>query len=200
MKQKLDYPFRYDVYVVSDSVSVLKKAVYDGCAICQLRDKTSDSQTIREKALEILELKKEKDFIFILNDDPELALEIGADGVHVGQEGWTMTDLQSLVVKNFIVGRSTHSLEQGLRAQAEGASYISVGPVFATPTKPGRPAVGLSYVREAAVNIRIPFVTIGGIDLSNIDEVLESGAKTIGIVRAADDTREILKKIRAKYL
>lgn len=203
MKQNsgnLDYPFRYDVYVVSDSVPVLKKAVLDGSAICQLRDKTGDPQIIREKALEVLKLKKEKDFIFILNDDPELALEIGADGVHVGQDDWPMIELRSLVGKNFIIGRSTHNLEQGLRAQSEGANYISVGPVFATPTKPGRPAVGLNYVREASANIRIPFVTIGGIDLSNIDQVLEAGAKTIGIVRAADQTPEILKRIRAKYL
>ncbi|MGE5340236.1 MAG: thiamine phosphate synthase [Candidatus Omnitrophota bacterium] len=195
----MNKPFEYDVYVVSDSIGVLSKAIDDGAWIVQLRDKSGDLQSIKQKALELLKRKNEKEFIFILNDDPELALEVGADGVHVGQDEWPMAECRALVGHDFIIGRSTHSIDQGLKAQDEGANYISVGPVFATPTKPGRPAVGLDYIREAAARIRIPFVTIGGIDRSNIDDVLTAGAKTIGIVRAANQTAEILRTIRTYY-
>jgi thiamine-phosphate pyrophosphorylase len=197
-KLNLALPFEYDVYVVSDSPDVLKKAVDNGAAIVQLRDKNSDKKVIYQKALEVVEYKKEHDFIFILNDDPWLAKKVGADGVHVGQDEKSLKKIRRVVGPDMIIGRTTHSLAQGLQAQKDGVNYISVGPIFPTPTKPGRPAVGLEYVREAAANIEIPFVTIGGIDLKNIDKVLKAGARTIGIVRAHNDLPKILNKVKSK--
>ena len=97
-----------------------------------------------------------------------------------------------------IIGKTTHNLEQARQAIADGADYISAGPVYPTPTKPGRPAVGLSYVKEVAENLEIPFVAIGGIDLSNIDEVLAAGAKTIAVVRAWRDAAVLLRRIRER--
>jgi thiamine-phosphate pyrophosphorylase len=103
---------------------------------------------------------------------------------------------RAIVGEEMIVGKTTHNLEQGRQAIEDGADYISTGPVYATPTKPGRQPVGLAYVREAAGHLDIPAVAIGGIDLSNIDDVLAAGAKTIGVVRACSDAVELLKRIK----
>lgn len=188
-------PFTNDLYVISDSVAPLKEAIDGGAAIVQLRDKLSGEEIILKKAEEIVAYKKVKAFIFILNDDPALAVRVGADGVHVGQDMST-EETRRIVGKGMIIGKTTHNMEQGRQAILDGADYISVGPVYATPTKPGRPAVGLDYVRAAAEGLAIPFVAIGGIDLSNIDGVLAAGARTIGVVRAYTDTRALIEKIR----
>jgi len=137
-KLKLVLPFENDLYVVSDDVEVLKKAIADQVPIVQLRDKESDKQTIYQKALELVNYKKDKEVVFILNDDPEMALNAGADGVHVGQEDMETEDVRKIVGDDFIIGRTTHNIDQALQAQAEKVNYISVGPVYATPTKPIR--------------------------------------------------------------
>jgi len=188
-------PFANDLYVVSSSVSELKRAVDNGAAIVQLRDKTGDEATVLEKARELADYKHVRPFIFILNDDPALAVKAGADGVHVGQDMSTL-EARAVVGDGMIVGKTTHNLEQGRQAMRDGADYISTGPVYATPTKPGRAPVGLAYVREAAEHLDIPSVAIGGIDLSNIDDVLAAGARTIGVVRASSDAVELLKRIK----
>ncbi|OPY02314.1 MAG: Thiamine-phosphate synthase [Syntrophorhabdus sp. PtaB.Bin047] len=188
-------PFSNDLYVVSSSVAELKRAVDDGAAIVQLRDKTGDEETVLEKARELVEYRKVRPFLFILNDDPALAVKVGADGVHVGQDMSTL-EARAIVGEEMIVGKTTHNLEQGRQAIRDGADYISTGPVYATPTKPGRAPVGLAYVREAAEHLDIPAVAIGGIDLSNVDDVLAAGAKTIGVVRASSDAVELLKRIK----
>jgi len=188
-------PFSNDLYVVSSSVAELKRAVDDGAAIVQLRDKTGDEETVLEKARELVEYRKVRPFLFILNDDPALAVKVGADGVHVGQDMSTL-EARAIVGEEMIVGKTTHNLEQGRQAIRDGADYISTGPVYATPTKPGRAPVGLAYVREAAEHLDIPAVAIGGIDLSNVDDLLAAGAKTIGVVRASSDAVELLKRIK----
>ena len=187
--------FNYAIYVISDSIAILKKAVDDGATIVQLRDKSGNLESIRKKSREMILYKQSRDFIFILNDYPELAVEVSADGIHIGQDFKTK-EARRIVGLDLIIGKSTHSLSQGLEAQKDGTNYISVGPVFLTPTKPGRKAVGLDYVREAAEKISLPFVAIGGIDLDNVGTVLKAGAKTIGIVRAAPDVPQFLKLIR----
>lgn len=192
-------PFINDLYVISDSVVQLKKAVEDGATIVQLRDKSENESLIIEKAREVIACKAVKPFVFILNDDPVLAVKVSADGVHVGQDTSTQ-ETRKIIGENMILGKTTHNLEQGRQAIRDGADYISAGPVYATPTKQGRPAVGLAYVREAAANLEIPFVAIGGIDLSNIDDVLAAGAKTVGVVRACTDAVELLKRIRGKKM
>lgn len=188
--------FKDSIYVISDSVETLIKAIDDGATIVQLRDKEASLNLIEAKALEIIQYKEQKNFIFILNDYPDLAVEVKADGVHIGQDFSTELT-REIIGPDMLLGKSTQNLEQGLLAQKEGADYISVGPVYATPTKPGRPAVGLEYIKEAAKNIKLPFVAIGGIDLGNIDEILKAGAKTIGVVRAAGDLKALLAIIKA---
>lgn len=190
-------PFVDDLYVVSDSPAVLKKAVDEGVAIVQLRDKSGDEAVVAEKAAEIIVYKQTRPFIFVLNDNPQLAARIGADGVHIGQDMST-TEARRTVGAEMILGKTTHNLNQAKEAIRDGADYVSVGPVYATPTKPGRPAVGLEYVREAAQNLEIPFVAIGGIDLSTIDEVLGAGAKTVAVVRAYDQVVQLLERVKGR--
>lgn len=184
----------YSLYAISFSVETLKKAIDDGCLIVQLRDKSNDLDSIYSKARQLVSYKKIKDFVCIINDFPQIAVDTGADGVHIGQDTNTLETRK--IVKNLIIGKSTHSLGQGLSAQEEKVDYISVGPVFETPTKPGRPAVGLEYVREASKAIQVPFVAIGGIDLNNINDVLKAGAKIIGVVRAVNDAPALLERIK----
>jgi thiamine-phosphate pyrophosphorylase len=188
-------PFERDLYVVSEDVSALETSVEAGAAIVQLRDKSADEEALLRKAERILNLKTEYSFVFILNDNPRLAVKMGADGVHVGQDMST-EEARQAIGASMILGKTTHDLNQAYDAVAAGADYVSVGPVYATPTKPGRVPVGLEYVREAAQKLKIPFVAIGGIDLSNIDEVLKTGATTIGVVRAWRDAATLLKRIR----
>jgi thiamine-phosphate pyrophosphorylase len=122
--------------------------------------------------------------LFVVNDRVDIAMAAGADGVHLGQDDLPLAAARRLWPRG-LVGRSTHSLGQALAAQAEGADYIGVGPVWATPTKPGRPAVGLELVRAvAAAQLRIPWVAIGGVDAGNVGAVLAAGARAIAAVRA----------------
>ncbi len=190
-------PFINDLYIVSQSVDVLKKAVDEGAAIVQLRDKSENRSVILGKAQEMVAYRHGRDFLFILNDDPELARQVGADGVHVGQDTPT-ADVRRIIGDGMVLGKTTHSVEQGKQAIADRVDYISVGPVYATPTKPGRPAVGLAYVKQASEQLDIPFVAIGGIDLTNIDAVLDAGARTVAVVRAYSDAPELLRRIRER--
>ncbi len=190
-------PFHNDLYVVSDSVEQLKRAVDDGSAIVQLRDKSSSRSAIIEKSRQMLDYRRTKPFTFILNDDPDLAVELCVDGIHIGQDTDTR-HTRERIGQDMILGKTTHALQQAITAAEEGADYVSVGPVYATPTKPGRPAVGLAYVREAATGCKLPFVAIGGIDLTNIDDVLDAGARTVAVVRAWADSAELLKRIRSR--
>ncbi len=192
-------PFVNDIYVISDSVDVLRNAVDAGAAIVQLRDKISRESIVLDKARNLAGYKKIRRFLFILNDDPYLAVKAGVDGVHIGQDTSTL-ETRNIIGEGMILGKTTHNMEQARQAMEDHVDYISVGPVYATPTKPERQAVGLDYVRKAAANVAIPFVAIGGIDLSNIDEVLSAGARTIGIVRAYGSAGEMLCKIRGRSL
>jgi thiamine-phosphate pyrophosphorylase len=130
----------------------------------------------------------------VVNDRPDLAVLVSADYVHLGQH-----DLPVEAARRFglLVGLSTHSPEQLARAAAD---YVGVGPVFATPTKPGRPPVGLEYVRHAADHARVPWFAIGGIDETNVAEVVAAGAERIAVVRAvadADDPERAARSLRS---
>ncbi|MCF8053790.1 MAG: thiamine phosphate synthase [Deltaproteobacteria bacterium] len=184
--------FDKEIYVISAVPEVLVKAITDGARVVQLRDKEAPEAVIRQKAKELLSLKKFHQFVFIINDYPELAASIGADGVHIGQDFATVT-ARRIIGPGRILGKTTHNLLQANQAYHDGADYISAGPVFATPTKPGRLPVGLEYVREVAkADIGIPFVAIGGLDIHNAQEVVKAGARTLGVVRANNQIKELL--------
>lgn len=122
--------------------------------------------------------------LFILNDRPDLVTSSGADGVHVGQDDMAVDAARAIVGPDRVVGLSTHSPEQVDAAADLDVDYIGVGPVHATPTKPGRPAVGLELVRYAAQHAGVPFFAIGGISPENVEAVRFAGADRIAVVRA----------------
>ena len=165
----------------------LAAAVRGGVDLVQLRDKTLDDDGLVAAAREFRDLGVP----FILNDRPDLVEACGADGVHVGQDDATPAAARAIVGPDRIVGRSTHAPEQADEAEADpDVDYLAVGPVHATPTKPGRPAAGLDYVEYAARTVTKPWFAIGGIDAANLADVIERGARRIVVVRAiteADD-------------
>ena len=169
----------------ADAEDAVRAALEGGLDLLQLRDPSLGDDDVVAVATRWRELAHAAGARFVLNDRPDLAVAAGADGVHVGQGDATPAEARALLGPDAIVGVSTHAPEQGARADADpDVSYLSIGPVWATPTKPGRPAAGLGYVRWAAACVRKPWFAIGGIDERRIDEVLEAGASRVVVVRA----------------
>lgn len=157
-----------------------------GADLLQLRAKNHPTETIRRVAERVLPLCREAGVPFILNDHPDLAAELDADGVHIGQDDGSLAAARAIVGEGKIVGRSTHSLEQARAALAEGFDYIGFGPLFPTPTKLGRPGIGLEAIvtMEQDVGSKIPAFCIGGITPETIPDVLAAGAQRIVVVSA----------------
>jgi thiamine-phosphate pyrophosphorylase len=174
----------------------LEAAVNGGVDLIQLRDKDLDDDGLVDAAREFTGTGA----LFILNDRPDLVEACGADGVHVGQDDATPAEARAAVGPDRIVGRSTHEPAQALAAQADpDVDYLAIGPVHATPTKPGRPAAGLDYVETAAKTITKPWFAIGGLNKDNVDEVTMRGAGRIVVVRAiteAEDPGQAARELR----
>lgn len=154
-----------------------------GIRIIQLRAKGVELAQVEALARRIQPLCRAAGAIFVLNDYPEMAVRIGADAVHVGQDGGSLAAVRATVGPDMLIGRSTHSPEQALAARAEGADYIGFGPLFPTGTKPGRPSIGLQDI--AAVQTALadfPMFCIGGINGSTLPAVLQAGAQRVVIV------------------
>jgi thiamine-phosphate pyrophosphorylase len=169
----------------------LGAALRGGVDAIQLRDKSLDDEQLVEAARAFREAADEAGALFVLNDRPDLVEACGADGVHVGQDDLDPAAARAAVGADRIVGRSTHTPAQLAAAEADpDVDYYAVGPVHATPTKPGRPAAGLSYVAHAAHAGRKPWFAIGGIDAGTLGPVLEGGARRIVVVRAIADAQD----------
>ena len=170
----------------SEAAAVARAAdlLAGGADLLQLRAKGWEPEQIQTLARQILPLCRAAGVPFILNDFPELAAELDADGVHIGQDDGSLTAARKIMGAGKIIGRSTHSLEQARAALAEGFDYIGFGPLFPTPTKLGRPGIGLQDIAamERDVGSRIPAFCIGGIKRSNLREVLAAGARRVVIV------------------
>jgi thiamine-phosphate pyrophosphorylase len=165
-------------------LDAVASALKGGVQIVQLREKHSNAKRIIELGKKIRELCSLYDAIFIINDRVDVANIVKADGVHLGQDDIDIKSAREILGQDFIVGISTHSPEQAQKAVEDGADYIGVGPVFETPTKPGRKSVGLEYVSWASENVNIPWFAIGGINLENVTDVVKAGASRIAVVRA----------------
>jgi thiamine-phosphate pyrophosphorylase len=189
------------LYLVCDARpdAFLHAVLKGGVDIVQLRIKHGSDEQILAAAARFKRACGEHGALFVLNDSPELALEADADGVHLGQEDTPVANAREIVGPERLVGRSTHTRRQVLEAGLEprGADYIGVGPVHETPTKPGRPAVGLELVRFAAGRARVPFFAIGGIDLGNIEPVRGAGATRVAVVRALTEAPQPERTARA---
>lgn len=179
---------------------VLEAALRGGVDLFQLRDKSASDEEILDCAAQARELCAAAGALFVVNDRPDLALAAGADGVHVGQYDGPIESARAVVGPHRIVGRSTH--EPAHLAACAGADYVAVGPVHATPTKPGRAAAGIDYVRHAAAHAPagVPWFAIGGIDIGNVREIAAAGARRIVVVRAiaeATDPEAAARGLRA---
>jgi len=161
-----------------------------GVDVVQLRDRGRDPADLREDARACAAAAEAAGVLFIVNDSPELARACGADGVHIGQDDGAVAAARAMLGPERIVGRSTRGGAMLDRAAAEGADYAAVGPVWETPTKPGRPAVGLAAVADAARRARIPWFAIGGIDARRVGRVAAVGAARCVVVRAVRDATD----------
>jgi thiamine-phosphate pyrophosphorylase len=173
--------------MLSDLVPELADA---GVDMIQLREKEMEAGDVMRAAEPIATACREARVPFIVNDRPDVAHALGADGVHVGQNDLPVGVARSIVGRDAIVGLSTHRREEVDSAAATEADYIAVGPVFETPTKPGRPAAGIELIRYAAPRVERPWFAIGGIDEGNLHEVLEAGARRIVVVRAITEATD----------
>lgn len=183
-----------------DPEPLLRAALTGGVDIVQLREKELDRRATAVAAATFRRLCDTYSALFIVNDDPALARSCRADGVHVGQDDTPVAAAREVLGRDALIGLSTHSREQ--IDAAEGADYISVGPIWETPTKEGRPAVGLELVGYAAEHARLPFYAIGGVDESNAAEVVEAGASRLAAVRAirdADDPTAAAAALRRAF-
>ncbi|MBO5684279.1 MAG: thiamine phosphate synthase [Akkermansia sp.] len=171
-------------YTEPDQVEARTHALIDGgVRIIQLRAKGVELPQVKAWAIVMQTICRERGAIFVLNDYPEMAAEIGADAVHVGQDGGSLAEVRKVVGSGVLVGRSTHSLEQAIQARQEGADYIGFGPLYPTGTKPGRPSIGLGDIaaaQEAAGDM--PLFCIGGINETTLPAVLQAGARRVVIV------------------
>jgi thiamine-phosphate pyrophosphorylase len=178
-----------------DPDALLEAALRGGTDLIQLREKAPRcAEEIVSLAEPFRRAADRHEALFILNDWPELVAECGADGVHVGQDDASVVEARESAGKNALVGLSTHSpAEVDAACAAVGDArpdQISVGPVWETPTKEGRPATGLRLIEHAAANATLPWFAIGGIDAGNVAEVVAAGARRIVVVRAIRDAED----------
>lgn len=166
---------------------VLEPALRGGVDLVQLREKDAGDAEILAAAAEARPLCTAAGALLLVNDRPDLAVAAGADGVHVGQDDMTVAEARAITGPELLVGLSTHAPSE---IDAADADYIGVGPVHATPTKPGRPAVGLDLVRYAAEHAELPWFAIGGVDPASVGLVVEAGATRIAVVRAITDATD----------
>ncbi len=187
------------LYLVCDDQPdlFLAGALGAGVDIVQLRMKDAPDEEIVSAGRRFAAMAAEHDALFVLNDRPDLVEATGADGVHVGQDDAAVADARAVLGPDRLVGLSTHSPAQVDAAAQVEVDYIGVGPVHETPTKPGRPAVGVELVRYAAAHATVPFFAIGGIAPANVDAVRDAGATRIAVVRALTEAPDVADAARA---
>jgi thiamine-phosphate pyrophosphorylase len=171
----------------ADPEPLLRAALGGGVDVVQLREKQLGRAEIERAASTFRRMADNYSALFIVNDDPDLARICDADGVHVGQDDAPVEEARAALGAQAIIGQSTHSEEQIAAAEGRDIDYFAVGPVWETPTKPGRPAVGLDLVTHAAEVAKKPFFAIGGISPLNAGEVVTAGAQRLCVVRAIRD-------------
>jgi len=179
------------------TLDVADAAISAGIDILQMREKQKPEEELIELGNELSSLCIKKDVIFIVNDDPMLAQKVGADGVHLGQEDikkYPINKAREILGQDKIIGISTHSIEQFKQAKESDCDYIAFGPIFPTKTKDY--SLGTNHIQDLLTIANKPVVFIGGIDLTNIDIILQKGAKNIAVIRAIVQAEDIPSKVK----
>ena len=200
----------YSLYLVTDrslargraSSDVVREAVAGGVTCVQLREKNCGTREFMEEARAVRAATRALGVPLIVNDRVDVALAVGADGVHLGQQDMAIADARRLGPPGWIIGVSAETVADAVRAEKEGADYIGVSPVFATPTKTdAAPPLGLSGLRHMRAATKIPLVAIGGIHAGNARDVIRAGADGLAVVSAivaAADPRAAAEALRRK--
>ncbi|MEJ2363306.1 MAG: thiamine phosphate synthase [Deltaproteobacteria bacterium] len=193
-----------DVYPVTcerlsqgrSNLEVLKAVIQGGSKIIQLREKHHAKRDLYNLALKFREITTRAGVLLIINDHVDIALAVDADGVHLGQEDLPVQVARKLAPE-LLIGASTHSLEQALQAEKDGADYINIGPIFSTQTKEGVESVlGPEAIATISPQINVPFTVMGGIREENIEEVLAKGARRVAMVSAITKAVDIAAKVK----
>lgn len=171
-------------------IQIAEQAIIGGAKVIQLREKAMPAKTLIKVAQEIRDLTKENRVIFIINDRIDIALAVEADGVHLGQDDMPIP-LARKLLGNKIIGISTHSIEQALQAGQENVNYLSIGPIFATKTKDISYSLGLEIISQIKNKVKLPLIAIGGINQTNVDEVIKAGADGIAVISAISKAKDI---------
>ncbi len=168
----------------SGATQVAEAMIEGGVDLIQLRGKGKSIEDLVGLAIELHELTSRSFTPLIVNDHAEIARRVPVEGVHVGQDDDLIEVVRRKVGRKLLVGKSTHSVEQALAAQREGADYIGFGPIFATPTKPDRAPIGLSDIKRVHTEVSLPIFCIGGLNIDNLQKVIDAGAKRVAMVSA----------------
>lgn len=178
------------------NLDVLEGLLQGGARIVQLREKHWDKKDLYEMAVEFRRRTRAHDALLIVNDHLDIALAAGADGVHLGQEDLPL-EAARRIAPGMILGASSHSLDEALTAESQGADYVNIGPIFPTETKQGVSRfLGPSAILEIGPRLKIPFTTMGGINRENIHQVLEAGAGRVAMVSGITKARDIAERVR----
>ena len=180
---------------------VTERMVEGGVDLIQLRAKQQSLMDIAQLGAAMRKLIPANGPLFVLNDHPELVGDMGADGIHVGQDDLSVDEARSKAGAGVLVGKSTHSLEQAIAAEKEGADYIGVGPIYATLTKPDYVPVGPPLIAQVGAAVKVPQFCIGGINEKTLTEVLAAGARRIVIVSdllKSTDISAYCRRVREK--
>jgi thiamine-phosphate pyrophosphorylase len=213
MSDRLSHALLYGIFDTgyanpADAGTIVERMVAGGVDVMQVRAKGWEEEDVESLARTVAEVLSGTGVPLILNDFPQLVPSVGADGAHVGQEDHAVADARwragrSLAgeVPPVVIGKSTHALAQAEAAQAEGADYIGFGPLYPTPTKAGRPAIGLDAVAEVHRRVSIPIFCIGGVKRENLETVLTAGARRVVIVSGillAPDLESYCRDVKAE--
>jgi thiamine-phosphate pyrophosphorylase len=194
-----------DVYPVTcerfsegrSNLEVLEAVIQGGSKIIQLREKEYPKRDLYNLALKFREITTRGRVLLIINDHVDIALAVDADGVHLGQEDLPLQVARKLAPE-LLIGASTHSLQQALQAEKDGADYVNIGPIFPTKTKDGvGRSLGPKAISEISPQIKVPFTVMGGINAENIDQVLAEGARRVAMVTAITRAADIAAKVRS---
>lgn len=177
------------------NLEVLQAVIQGGSKIIQLREKEYGKRDLYNLALKFREITSRAGVLLIINDHVDIALGVAADGVHLGQDDLPLTVARRLAPE-LLIGASTHSQEQALQAEKDGADYINIGPIFSTKTKEGVGRfLGPKAITEISPQIKVPFTVMGGISEDNIDQVLAEGARRVAMVTAITRAEDMAAKV-----